>query len=304
MHTLFSSFKWALVLAMAATTIACAQRHAPAQPRLGQSLSPKILELEKSSGGRIGVHVMDTGTGAVWSYRSKERFPLASTFKAFACANFLDQAAKGLVDPQKRVRFQTSDLETYSPVTQSRVGGDGMSLFEFCDAATSMSDNTAANFILRNTGGPEGLTKFMRSIGDGTTRMDRFEPQLNDVGPGELRDTTTPEAASTSLRKLILGDALSKGAREQLKTWLVANQVGGPLLRLHLPAGWAIADRTGSGDYGSRGVIAVIWPKKGDTLRDGPVVVAIYLTGTQLTLDQRSAMVADIGAALFKDLMP
>lgn len=272
---------------------------AQAQPKLGGTLASTVADLEKQSGGRIGVSITNLSNGENWSHRANERFPLASTFKAFSCAHLLDRADKGEVDIHQRVRFTAADLQTYSPVTKDRVGGDGMALFELCEATTSMSDNTAANLVLSHTGGPAAFTEFMRSIGDQTTRLDRFEPELNDVGPGEIRDTTSPAAAAASLRELVLGNRLTAASRQQLTTWLVANKVGGPLLRASLPEGWVIADRTGSGEYGSRGIVSVIWPKP-DAL--GPVIAAVYLTGTKLSLDERSAVIARIGAAMVKDL--
>jgi beta-lactamase class A len=292
------------VLAFAIGLLALADHPAVAQTKLGSTLSTEVAAIEKRTGGRLGVSVTDVHSGANWSYRGKERFPLASTFKAFSCAHLLSLADKGSVDLGKRIQIQPNELETYSPVTRFNTGGKGMSLFELCDATTSMSDNTAANIILRNTGGPEALTRFIRSIGDEATRFDRFEPQLNDVGPGEVRDTTTPEAAAASLRKLVLGDVLSQPSRRQIENWLVANKVGGPLLRASVPDGWKVADRTGSGEYGSRGVIAVFWPKKGEASTNGPVVAAIYLTGTKLTLEERNTALAEVGAALVRDLTP
>jgi beta-lactamase class A len=174
------------VLAFAIGLLALADHPAVAQTKLGSTLSTEVAAIEKRTGGRLGVSVTDVQSGANWSYRGKERFPLASTFKAFSCAHLLSLADKGSVDLGKRIQIQPNELETYSPVTRFNTGGKGMSLFELCDATTSMSDNTAANIILRNTGGPEALTRFIRSIGDEATRFDRFEPQLNDVGPGEM----------------------------------------------------------------------------------------------------------------------
>jgi beta-lactamase class A len=293
-----------LALALCIGHFVIAARPALAEPRFGNALSGTVDALEKQTGGRLGISVTDLEAGAVWSHRGAERFPMASTFKAFACAHLLDMADKGRADLTRRVRFEASELDTYSPVTKDHVGGEGMSLFELCDAATSMSDNTAANLVLRNTGGPEELTRFMRSIGDATTRLDRYEPELNDVGPGEVRDTTSPAAAAGSLRKLILGDVLGENSRRQLEAWLVADKVAGPLLRAALPEGWKIADRTGSGGYGSRGLIAVIWPKRGNASTSGPIVVAVYLTGTTLSLEERSAIIAKVGAAIVEDLKP
>ena len=79
--------------------------------------------------------------------------------------------------------------------------------------------------------------------------------------------------------------------------WLVADEVGGPLLRADVPADWHIADRTGAGSHGSRGVVAVMWPPG-----QAPIVAAIYVTGTDATMDQRNRAIAELGAALTVDV--
>ena len=85
-----------------------------------------------------------------------------------------------------------------------------MTLAEICEAAITLSDNTAGNLQLAAIGGPEGLTAFVRTLGDPVTRLDRIETELNEAAPGDPRDTTTPAAMTENLRKLVLGDALSR----------------------------------------------------------------------------------------------
>ncbi len=257
------------------------------------ALAAKLAEIEARLGGRLGAAIVDTETGREWRHRADERFPMASTFKAFACAAVLARVDAGKEDLNRSVHFHKNELVTYSPITENHADGKGMTLFELCDAATSMSDNTAANLVLDSLGGPAGLTKFMRSIEDKVTRLDRKEPELNEATPGDPRDTTTPNAIVTSLRKLVLEDALSTTSREQLTGWLIANKVGGPLLRAGLPESWKIADRTGAGAHGSRGIVAVIWPPARK-----PVIAAIYVTETKRSMDERNAAFAEIGRAL------
>ncbi|WP_406857698.1 class A beta-lactamase [Alsobacter sp. KACC 23698] len=243
---------------------------------------------------RVGVMVSEVGTDRRWAYRQDERFPMASTFKAFACAALLARVDAGERRLDDRVAVRSSDLVSYAPVTEKHVGGT-MSLAEICAAATGVSDNTAANLILDAIGGPAGLTAFMRKIGDADTRLDRRETELNEGTPGDLRDTTTPAAAAESFRKLVLGDVLSAGSRRQLQEWLVANQVAGPLLRASLPQGWRIADRSGAGGHGTRNVLAVLWPPRGL-----PIVSAIYLSETDASMDARNAAIAEIGRAMIR----
>lgn len=258
-----------------------------------------IRAVEKAGsdlGARVGVMIVDTQSGKVWSARADERFPLNSTFKAFGCAAVLGQVDAGEASLDETITYSAEDLVTYSPVTETHVE-TGMTLGEICDAAMSMSDNTAGNLVIESLGGPDGVTQFMRAIGDGETRLDRTEPTLNEAAPGDPRDTTTPKAAATSLQTLVLGDALSETSRQQLKSWLLGNKVGDPLLRAGFPKDWAVADRTGAGGHGSRSVIAIAWPPERK-----PIVAAIYLTGTEASMEARSAAIAAIGKAVAASL--
>ncbi|WAP67452.1 class A beta-lactamase [Jiella pelagia] len=279
------------LLALIATPLAHAQ-----SGQENDLVSAAIAKAESDLGARVGAVIVDTQSGKTWSVRGQERFPLNSTFKAFACAAVLGRVDAGEASLDQQMTFTADDLVTYSPVTGTRVE-TGMTLGEACDAAMTMSDNTAGNLVIESLGGPDGVTSFMRGIGDEETRLDRTEPTLNEATPGDPRDTTTPGAAASSLRELVLGDALSPQSRGQLENWLVGNAVGGPLLRAGFPKDWKIADRTGAGGHGSRSIVAVAWPPERQ-----PIVAAIYLTGTEASMEARSAAIADIGKAIVDSL--
>ncbi len=138
---------------------------------------------------------------------------MASTFKALACAAALS-AGDGVLGQTTRVR--KADLLPHSPVTETRIGAS-LSTGELCAITLKTSDNAAANLVLKAIGGPDGLTAFLRHKGDATTRLDRYEPDLNQATPGDVRDTTTPKAMAETLETLLLGDALSQPARDQLE---------------------------------------------------------------------------------------
>lgn len=249
-------------------------------------------QVEERLGMRVGLTVIDTGSGTVTAYREDERFAMASTFKALACAAALS-AGDGVLGQTTRVR--KADLLPHSPVTETRIGAS-LSTRELCAITLKTSDNAAANLVLNAIGGPDGLTAFLRHKGDATTRLDRYEPDLNQATPGDVRDTTTPKAMAETLETLLLGDALSHPARDQLEDWMAANAVADRLLRAKLPAGWRIADRSGAGGHGTRGVIAVVRPPTG-----APLVVAIYMDGRKHDLKTRDAAIAEIGAAIFAE---
>ena len=258
-------------------------------PRLVENLA----QFEAKSGGRLGVAVIDTGDGSLTQHRGDERFPMCSTFKVLAAAADLKKAGEDLAGLQQRLRFEKSDLVDYSPVTSEHTGGDGMTMAEFCEAAITRSDNTAGNMLLKNIGGPEGLTAFARSLGDEVTRLDRIETELNEAKAGDVRDTTSPNAMAANLRKLVLGDALLPAARDQLIAWMVANKTGDARLRAGLPRGWRVGDKTGSGRHGTANDIAVVWPSDRP-----PLIVTTYLTGSNLEMGGQNEIIARIGGAI------
>ena len=255
------------------------------------ALPASIARIEAESGGRLGVAVLDTGTGATAGHRLAERFPMTSTFKLPLAAAIL---ARG--DHSRRVRFTREDLIAWSPVTERRVGGEGMTLAELAEATTTTNDNTAANLLLRALGGPGALTAFLRETGDDTTRLDRIEPELNEALPGDARDTTTPAAMVSTLQRLCLGAALTWDARATLLGWMRANQTGGPLLRAGLPPDWVVGDRTGAGGFHSRAVVAISWPPAGRA----PLLVAAFLHEGPAAMPARDAIFARLGAAIAK----
>ncbi|SFI14569.1 class A beta-lactamase [Albimonas pacifica] len=258
----------------------------------GDPILDTVRRIEADLGARVGLSIHDTGRGDRWEHRADERFPMASTFKVLACAALLSRADAGAIDPRRTVAIRQSDLLSYAPVTERRVGGE-MSLHALCEATMSTSDNTAANMIIDALGGPPAVARLARGLGDDVTRLDRREPSLNEGAPGDPRDTSTPAAMAATFETLVLGDALSDGSRAQLVEWLVGNEVGGPLLRAGLPADWRVGDRTGAGGHGTRGIVAVLWPPN-----RAPLIAVVFITETDASMDARNAAIASIGATI------
>jgi beta-lactamase class A len=254
------------------------------------AIEERLRLLEIDSGGRLGVSLLDTQTGQAHAYRGDERFPMCSTFKMLVAALVLKRVDLGQERLERRIRFDASELVEYSPVTEKRVGARGISVAQLCEAAVTLSDNTAANLLLRSFGGPAQLTAYVRSLGDPMTRLDRVETELNEATPGDPRDTTTPNAMLSSMRDIVLGTALSGASRTQIQRWLLANKTGDKRLRARLPAGWRVGDKTGGGGHGTSNDIGVLWPPG-----RSPIVVAAYLTQTRAPADQRDATLAEAG---------
>ncbi|MBV9980213.1 class A beta-lactamase [Bradyrhizobium sp.] len=263
-----------------------------------ERLAASLQKLEGERGGRLGVAVIDTQSGRRAGYRADERFPMCSTFKLLAAAAVLARVDQGKEQLERRLKFATTDLVVYSPVTKDHAGGEGMTLAEICEAAMTLSDNTAANLLLSTLGGPGGLTAYARTLGDSATRLDRIEPDLNEAVPGDLRDTTTPAAMLSNIRALVAGNALAPASRDRLIGWLVGNKTGDARLRAGVPRDWRVGDKTGTGERGTANDVAVLWPSGGRS----PVFVSVYLTGSSPDGAHRNATIASVGEAVARSL--
>lgn len=264
---------------------------------LAEKLRQRLAQIEAGMGGRLGVAILDTASGMHTGRRVDEAFPMCSTFKFLAAACVLARVDRGQEDLKRRVVFSKSDLQEYSPITQHHADGAGMSVSELCEAAITLSDNTAANLLLASFGGPAALTAFARSLGDKITRLDRNEPTLNESTPGDPRDTTTPNAMLANMRTLLLTDRLSASSRAQLQAWLIANKTSDKRIRAKLPKDWRVGDKTGSGEHGSTNDIAILWPPG-----RGPILVSVYLTNTSADPTRRDGAIADIGMLIASSL--
>ncbi|AEY93532.1 MULTISPECIES: class A beta-lactamase [Streptomyces] len=282
----------------AVTTTALSAPAASASPdaasRAGHA---ELAELERRYGARLGVYARNVRTGRTVSHRAGERFAMCSTFKAFAAAAVLRDRA-GCAPLDRVVHYPPHDLLPNSPRTEENLA-TGMTVADLCAAAIQYSDNAAGNLLLRELGGPAGLTRFYRSLGDEVSRLDRWEPELNTAVPGDPRDTTTPEAIAASLERVTLGRALARADRERFVGWLKGNTTSSARFRKGLPKEWVVADKTGTGDYATANDIGVAW-----TTRRTPVVLAVLSGKSTPDAPVDEALIADAAAVVARTLAP
>ncbi len=261
-----------------------------------KQLYQKIAGYEKEFDATIGLTILGVKDRKSYGYKQNHRFPMMSTFKSLAYAAALKKSEVNKSFLQRQIVVQASDIVTWSPVMKTVVGKK-VSLGSVCDAMMLMSDNCAANIVLRELEGPEEVTKFLRNIGDKTSRCDRFEPELGSAIVGDPRDTTTPQAMATTLQKLLYGDCLSEASKEKLLDRMINNKVSDSLFRAVLPAGISIADRSGAAKNGSRSITAAVWGTD-----DNPVIICLYITNSKATFEELNLIIREVGRTIFSQL--
>lgn len=281
-----------MTVASAAISLPVPALASPSSSReTSKDVSSQLRQLERLYGGRLGVALMNCSTGAVASHRGDERFLFNSTGKVFIAAAVLAKVDRGDDTLDRRIVVSESDLGGWTPITEKQLGEPGMTVAELCHAAVTWSDNAAANVLVRFVGGPEAVTAFLHSIGDDTTRLDRYEPDLNEHDhEGDERDTTTPLAMMKTLQRLLLGGALSPSSRHQLAAWMIEGKTGDARLRAGMPSSWLIGEKTGTNGVGNANDIGIAWPAD-----RGAVIAVAYTFGPNASKEQRDGVIAAIG---------
>jgi beta-lactamase class A len=266
-------------------------------PAFGQNpklhLTETINRIEQDLGARVGLVIHDSGSDWSVSHRAEERFLMASTFKTMLCGAVLHRVDEGDLDLEERIAIEAAEVLEYAPVTETMVG-ETMSVGALCHAALDMSDNTATNLLIDRIGGPQAVTAFLREIGDPVSRLDRREPEVNTFAPGDPRDTTTPEAMVSTMETLLTGDALTPQSRAQLVDWMSEGGVTGALIRASTPAGWHVADRSGSGGF-NRNIVAMVTPPDRE-----PYFIAIFLSDADADFNTRNGAVIELSEAVMQ----
>lgn len=261
------------------------------------SATKALADLERSAGGRLGVAMLDTASGQLTGHRLGERFAMCSTFKLPLAGAILREIDQGRLKRDQWVAYGSADMVSHAPVTSQNLERGGMTVAALAEAAQTTSDNPAANLLLKVVGGPAGFTAILRTAGDTTTRLDRFEPQMNLVTGNDLRDTTTPTAMARTTAHMLTSDWLSTVSRETLIAWMVATTTGKQRIRAGLPKDWRAGDKTGTATAphmrDKHNDIAIAWPPG-----KAPLVVTAFLE-TRYShpeiRDEDQAVLAEVG---------
>ena len=273
--------------AMALLMMSCGNAQ-PSQPQAQRAAPPaadvarQLAAIERASGGRLGVALIDAEGRTLFANRANERFAMCSTFKLALAAMFVDG------HDRTPLRITRADMMGNSPYSGRMLAGGELSIAGAGEHIVTDSDNAAANLLLRRLGGPEEYTRRVRAWGDAVTRLDRYELGLNENARNDPRDTTSPAAMAGTMRGLVMGDLLDAPARERFRGWLMGTRTGPRRIRAGLPASWTMGHKTGTCGTAYNDVAFF------RTARGNEYVLAVYLDRPTVPGDQAEAAIADV----------
>lgn len=265
---------------------------APPQPAAPAPEAFDLSALEGGTGSRLGFVAHDTGSGRRLAWRGEERFVYCSTFKMFLAAATFVRVQAGDERLDRQIPITAADMINHAPVTEPALGGS-LSVEALMKGTVEVSDNPAANLLLKAMGGLEPMRAFYRSLGDDSTTVDRFEPEMNRQD-GD-KDTITPLSSAANLHRLLIDPAtpLSAAHKTILLRWMIDSPTGANRLKAGVPAGWTVAHKTGTGGYGPTNDIGVLYPPTG-----APVIVAAYYHATRSSSDDANGAVIAAAARM------
>ncbi len=273
----------------------------PGRNRAGIMSNPVVARIEKRIGGRLGVALVDADGNLITSHRGNERFAMCSTFKAALASAMFAADKSGQADMNVKFQLKPEDSVPYMPFVKKRLeDGASASLRDLAKATVQTSDNAAANLVLKAIGGPEGFTKFVRSQNDQTTRLDRWETDLNENAVGDPRDTTTPVAMAWLMQKLLVKNAAEETGNLTLQNWMKGSVTGANRIRAGLPKGWPVGNKTGTAPGGiAYNDIAIIWPSRAE-YGASPVILTVYTDRPTASAKKVEAAIADVARETVK----
>lgn len=293
-----------------------------------------LRRIEESSGGRLGVSALRVKTGERVQLNTNARYPMASTFKVPVALKVLDQVDHGVISLSQEIVVDNRNLSPGSGELNKTMDPDmpkASTVGDLLEAMMHSSDNTATDHLLAMIGGPKAVTEHARRLGVSDVDVNRPAAQLvaDSWGfklppPGErtrktlvgllnrtpqaarekaakrflddARDTATPDAMVTLLERLATGKALSKGSTELLLDIMANCKTGPRRIKGELPRGIPVAHKTGTLTRVATNDVGIMTLSWGD----GPLIVAIYLSGSPQPLAQQERAIAMVSLALFR----
>jgi beta-lactamase class A len=270
--------------AMASLLVTSGNADRQPRPAAAPAASParRLAAIERASGGRLGVILLDARGRTLFANRADERFAMCSTFKLPLAAMYADGSDR------TPLRLTRADLMGNSPYSEQMAAGGEMSIEGAAEHIVTDSDNAAANLLLRRLGGPAVYTRRVRAWGDAITRLDRYELGLNENARSDPRDTTSPAAMADTTRRLVMGPLLQPAARDRLRGWMIGARTGLGRIRAGLPAGWTMGHKTGTCGTALNDVAFIRTP------RGNEYVLAVYLDRPTVHDARAEAAIADV----------
>lgn len=271
-----------------------------------QSLQQQIRNIAADAHGKVAVACSLPGTALNCDLNPDAHPPMQSVFKLPLTFTLLHQIEQGKFTLDQPIRFLPSDLilpKPYSPLQDKYPDANvDVPLRTLLQMTVSLSDNTAADLLLRIAGGPEAVDQYIASLGVTGFHLRDGERVLHRDPAAQYQNWFEPRAAVQFLRILSDRSPLTAEHIALLLDWM---QPSTPTKRLQgdLPSGTRVAHKSGTSDvdhgvaHATNDIGLIILP-------DGRrLAIAVFVTDSTADQATREKVIARIARAAYDAAM-
>jgi len=271
----------------------------PLELKPDPALESQISEIASQVQGRVGVSAVMLETGETAELNGNEQFPMQSVYKLPIAMAVLHRASQEPQVLSQQVAMKPGDFVRQgvrSPLRNLFPQGAQLSVRELLAQSISESDGTASDILLDLAGGPDGVMKYLQTLGIKDMTIADSEKVIFKDWETQYRNSSSPHAMVELLRALNAGAGIAPAERQSL-IYLMENSLGRRRLPKFLPKDVAVAHKTGTGGM-KDGVAAATNDAGIITLPNGKhILVCVYIADS--TTGSREKVIADIGKAVY-----
>jgi beta-lactamase class A len=267
-----------------------------------EPLRQQIRVIAAQAQGKVSVACSLPGSALDCDLQPDSHPPMQSVFKLPLGLTILHQVEQGKYSLDQPIRFQPEDLilpRPYSPLQEKYPdAGVDVPLQTLLELTVSLSDNTAADILLRLAGGPEAVDEYIASLGITGFHLRDGERVLHRDSAAQYRNWFEPRAAVQLLRRINDRSPLTARHNDLLLSWMRPSV---PTRRLQgdLPAGAGFAHKSGTSDV-DHGIARATNDIGLITLPGGQVLaIAVFVTDSSAGEATREKVIAKIGRAAY-----
>ena len=268
----------------------------------GPSLRQTIREIAADAHGKVSVACSLPGSSLNCDLNPHVHPPMQSVFKLPLALTILHQIEQGTLSLDQPIRFLPSDRfvpHAYSPLQDKYPdAGVDVPVRELLRLSVSLSDNAAADILLRIAGGPKAVDTYIASLGGTGFHLMDGEHELHRDVKAQYRNWFEPAGAIQLLRRIADNSPISKEHTALLLEWM---QPTNRMKRIQrdLPEGTRIAHKSGTSDV-DKGVAHATNDIGIVTLPDGrQLAIAVFITDATADEATRESVIARIARAAY-----
>jgi len=280
----------------ATQTAASPQATAPPAPQVSEAeLAARLKGICVKSGGRCGAAVTHVETGSSAAVGGETPLPLYSVFKLPLAVEVLKAVEEGRLALEQKVHVEPEEAAPGVKANSDLWAKPAdRTVSELLELSVVRSDNTSSDKMLELVGGPEAVTRRMRALGLGHVEVRSSAKEFLKNRDAAHPNTGTANDLARLLSMLQKGEVLAPPQLEVLQGFMARVVTGDRRLRAGVPAGTAVADKTGTGPSTTNDVGIITLPGDG-----GHLAVAVLIDGSNLSAEKQEDLIAEVARAAY-----